>query len=214
MILRDHYRKLIKKALGRSKITAILGPRQCGKTTIAQEIASELESHFFDMDSPGDRARLQNPELYLSGLSGLIIIDEIQNAPELFPVLRIISDRATGNGRFKPKYIMEQRRFSSIFPGRLRRKQHCLERKFYSYFPATGLSDKTIRSYINILSSTYMVRQLQPWFENLKKRQVQSPKIYFTDTGLLHHLLGIENYHSLLAHPQVGVSWNSQLPYV
>ena len=72
-----------------------------------------------------------------------------------------------------------------------------------------GLSDKTIRSYIDILTSTFIIRQLQPWYENLKKRQVKSPRIYFTDTGLLHHLLGIVDYDSLLAHPQVGASWKS-----
>ncbi len=72
-----------------------------------------------------------------------------------------------------------------------------------------GMSDKTIRSYVDVLSATYMVRQLQPWYQNLKKRQVKSPKIYFTDTGILHHLLGIESYDSLLAHPQVGASRES-----
>ncbi len=72
-----------------------------------------------------------------------------------------------------------------------------------------GLSDKTIRSYVDILSATFMVCRLQPWYEYLKKRQVISPKIYFTDTGLLHHLLGIVDYDSLLAHPQAGASWES-----
>jgi predicted AAA+ superfamily ATPase len=72
-----------------------------------------------------------------------------------------------------------------------------------------GLSDKTIRSYIDVLTATYMVRQLPPWYENLKKRQVKSPKIYLTDTGLLHHLLAIPDYDSLHAHPQIGSSWES-----
>lgn len=285
MIARNHYRVLINKALDRSKITAILGPRQCGKTTIAKEIASRRESHFFDMESPGDRARLQNPELYLSGLSGLIIIDEIQNAPDLFQLLRVMSDRATENGRFmilgstSPSLIKNA---SESLAGRVEfidlqgfnltevgvsnsntlwtrggfplsfladTEENSIAwregfirtflqrdlpqiginipestmRRFWTMLAhshgqvlnssriaeSMGLSDKTIRSYIDILSSTYMIRQLQPWFENLKQRQVKSPKIYFTDTGLLHHLLGIENYHTLLAHPQVGASWES-----
>ena len=70
-----------------------------------------------------------------------------------------------------------------------------------------GLSDKTVRSYLDILTGTFMIRQLQPWFENLGKRQVKSPKIYLRDTGLLHSLLDIPNKHSLLGHPKVGASW-------
>ena len=70
-----------------------------------------------------------------------------------------------------------------------------------------GMSDKTIRSYIDILSATYMIRSVQPWLTNIKKRQVKSPKIYFTDTGLLHHLLGIHDLDALMGHPQLGSSW-------
>lgn len=70
-----------------------------------------------------------------------------------------------------------------------------------------GLSDKTVRSYLDILSGTFMVRQLQPWFENLGKRQVKSPKIYLRDSGLLHSLLDIPNHHTLLGHPKIGASW-------
>ncbi len=72
-----------------------------------------------------------------------------------------------------------------------------------------GMSDKTIRSYIDILSSTYMIRPLPPWHANLKKRQVKSPKIYIRDTGLLHHLLGITTMDTLMGHPQSGASWES-----
>ena len=70
-----------------------------------------------------------------------------------------------------------------------------------------GLSDKTVRSYLDILSGTFMVRQLQPWFENLGKRQVKSPKIYLRDSGLLHSLLDIPTHHTLLGHPKIGASW-------
>ncbi len=70
-----------------------------------------------------------------------------------------------------------------------------------------GLSDKTVRSYLDILTGTFIIRQLQPWFENLGKRQVKSPKIYFRDTGILHSLLDIPNKYSLLGHPKVGASW-------
>ena len=72
---------------------------------------------------------------------------------------------------------------------------------------AMGLSDKTVRSYLDILSGAFMVRQLQPWFENTGKRQVRGPKIYLRDSGLMHSLLNISDTHSLLGHPKVGASW-------
>lgn len=72
---------------------------------------------------------------------------------------------------------------------------------------ALGLSDKTVKGYLDDLTQTYMVRQLQPWFENLSKRQVKSPKIYLRDSGLLHHLLGLETFADISGHPQVGASW-------
>ena len=70
-----------------------------------------------------------------------------------------------------------------------------------------GVSDKTARSYLDILTGTYMIRQLQPWFENISKRQVKAPKIYFRDSGLLHSLLELPTSDILLGHPQVGFSW-------
>jgi len=70
-----------------------------------------------------------------------------------------------------------------------------------------GLSDKTVRSYLDILTGTFMVRQLQPWHENVRKRQVKAPKVYLRDSGLLHALLSLSDRHSLLGHPRVGASW-------
>ncbi len=72
-----------------------------------------------------------------------------------------------------------------------------------------GLSQPTVRSYLDLLTSVYMVRQLQPWHENLAKRQVKSPKIYLRDTGLLHALLGLRTRSDLLSHPKLGASWES-----
>jgi predicted AAA+ superfamily ATPase len=70
-----------------------------------------------------------------------------------------------------------------------------------------GLSDKTVRAYLDILTGTFMVRQLQPWHENIGKRQVKAPKIYLRDAGLLHSLLSLPDWHSLSGHPRVGASW-------
>jgi predicted AAA+ superfamily ATPase len=78
MILRQGYRAAVETALNRSPICALLGPRQCGKTTLALAIAEERASHYFDLESPRDLLRLQNPELALGELEGLVILDEIQ----------------------------------------------------------------------------------------------------------------------------------------
>jgi predicted AAA+ superfamily ATPase len=283
MIPRLRYLDAINKALSRSKITVLLGPRQCGKTTLAREIAKSKASVFLDMESPLDRSKLQNPEMYLESLSGLIIIDEIQQMPELFPVLRVLADRSGKNGRFlilgsaSPhliknaseslagrvefvdlhgfdiletqstdfqklwlrggfplSYLTESDENSSAWREGFVRTflerdipllginiPSTTLRRFWTMLAhshgqilnssqlanSMGLNNKTIRSYIDILNATYMIRILQPWHTNLKKRQVKSPKIYFTDSGLHHHLLGIQSENHLLSHPQLGSSW-------
>jgi predicted AAA+ superfamily ATPase len=70
-----------------------------------------------------------------------------------------------------------------------------------------GVSDPTVRRYLDLLTSTFVVRQLQPWVENVRKRQVKSPKVYIADTGLLHSLLDIDSQQTLERHPKVGASW-------
>ena len=72
---------------------------------------------------------------------------------------------------------------------------------------ALGVSESTVRRYLDHLTQTFMIRQLQPWHENLAKRQVKAPKIYFRDTGLLHAMLGVRQFAQLLAHPLSGASW-------
>jgi uncharacterized protein len=283
MLQRPYYLDRLKTALGRSPATALLGPRQCGKTTLARQIAEHQKATFFDMESVPDRRRLQNPELMLGSLTGLVILDEIQEMPELFQVLRILADRPENQARFlilgsaSPEIIKSA---SETLAGRLEfvdlqgfdlsetgaeaweslwlrggfprsylanseddslawREgfiRTFLERdipqlginipavtmrRFWTMLAhyhgqtwnaaeigrSMGLSDKTVRSYLDILTGTFMIRQLQPWFENLGKRQVKSPKIYIRDTGLLHSLLDIPDKHSLHGHPKVGASW-------
>lgn len=70
-----------------------------------------------------------------------------------------------------------------------------------------GVNDKTARRYLDVLVGAYMVRALPPWFENLKKRQVKSPKIFLRDSGVLHSLLGISEREQLTGHPKLGASW-------
>lgn len=226
---------------------------------------------------------MQNPELALGSLTGLIVLDEIQLMPELFSVLRVLVDRPENQshylilgsaspslvknaseslagrvefielsgfdlsevgfeakevlwlrGGFPRAYLADSDEDSLAWrEGYIRT---FLERDIPQLgitIPATamrrfwtmlahyhgqilnaselarsmGVSDKTARSYLDILTGTFMVRQLQPWFENIGKRQVKSPKIYLRDSGLLHNLLGFPDMHSLLGHPKVGASW-------
>ncbi|MCF7849871.1 MAG: DUF4143 domain-containing protein, partial [Kiritimatiellales bacterium] len=72
---------------------------------------------------------------------------------------------------------------------------------------ALGVSDKTVRNYVDLLAGTYMVRQLPPWFENIAKRQVKAPKIYLRDSGILHQLLHLSSETELLSYPKYGASW-------
>lgn len=283
MISRSRYESQLKTALGRAPVVAMLGPRQCGKTTLAKHISTNTESVFFDLESPRDRLRLSNPEDMLGCQKGLVIIDEVQLAPELFPILRVLADRHDNPARFlilgsaSPEIV---RGVSESLAGRIEfveltgfrldeltataqnklwlrggfprsflapgqnasnawREQFIrtfLERdlpqlgisipsaamrRFWTMLAhyhgqlwnasgigrSMGLNDKTVRNYLDILSGAYMLRQLQPWHENIGKRQVKSPKVYLRDSGLLHSLLTLDNDNALTGHPIVGASW-------
>lgn len=283
MIHRATYLQQIEKALGRSPVTALLGPRQCGKTTLARMIEGGRQACFFDLESPLDQARLQNPQMALDSLEGLVILDEIQMRPELFRVLRVMADRAGNRTRFlilgsaSPGIV---RGISETLAGRIEfiemsgfdlgetgaegiqdlwlrggfPRSYLPEsiedslawregfirtflerdipqlgitipapamRRFWTMLAhfhgqtlnsselgrSMGITDKTIRSYLDILTGTYMIRQVQPWFENIKKRQVKAPKIYFRDSGILHHLMSVTDQKSLMVHPRLGASW-------
>jgi predicted AAA+ superfamily ATPase len=285
LISRKEYLRALRQALERAPVVALLGPRQCGKTTLARlfERGWNGEVNYFDLESLPDQRRLQNPEMMLESLSGLVILDEIQLQPELFNVLRVIVDRGRGDlcflllGSASPRLV---RGVSESLAGRVEfielagfdlgevgddesdrlwlrggfplsflARNEADSRAWRSNFVRTflerdipqlgiripaaalrrfwtmlahyhgqilnscelarslGLSDKTIRSYLDILEGTFMVRRLQPWHENLRKRQVKSPKIYLRDSGILHTLLEIPSRHVLLGHARLGASW-------
>ncbi len=283
MIKRSSYLTEIKSALSRSRIVALTGPRQCGKTTLARELVAEDSVNYFDLEDPVSLARLDEPVTALEPLEGLVVIDEVQRRPALFPVLRVLVDRKAFRGRF---LILGSasgnllRQSSETLAGRMEtltlrgfdlgelgnpepqkhwlrggfplsylaasdadsmawRKnliQTLLERDFPQWgvrVPAAalwrfwtmlahyhgqtwnaaeparalGVSESTTRRYLDLLTDAFMIRQLQPWFANLRKRQVKSPKIYIRDSGLLHQLLGIGNERALLSHPKLGASW-------
>lgn len=283
MIERRDLKKRIRESLRRSRIVALVGPRQCGKTTLARAFMPVDSYNYFDLEDPSSLARLSQPMTALEGLKGLIVIDEIQRMPDLFPVLRVLADRlplparflilgsASPNllsqaseslagrietismsgfglpelgisaheshwlrGGFPPSYLASSEQDSLAW--RKNFIQTFLEQdlrqwgimapsltllRFWTMLahyngqlwnvsePARslGISEPTVRRYLDILTGLFMVRQLQPWHANLKKRQIRSPKIYFRDTGLLHQLLGIRLKKDLFSHPKCGASW-------
>jgi hypothetical protein len=283
MLPRTDYLRQLEAAVRRSPVTALLGPRQCGKTTLARALGEGRRSVLFDLESEPDRRRLDNPQTSLGVLEGLVIIDEIQRMPQLFSVLRVLVDRPdcrarflilgsaspdvvkgvseslagrvelvelqpfhigeTGRetmsrlwlrGGFPRSYLAESDEDSFVWRDNFIRTFLELDipqlgisipaaamRRFWTMLAhyhgntwngselarSMAVSDKTVRSYLDILTGTFMVRQLQPWFENVGKRQVKSPKIYLRDSGLLHALLGLPDHHSLTGHPVVGASW-------
>jgi predicted AAA+ superfamily ATPase len=283
MIERAQWLSEIRSALERSRVVALLGPRQSGKTTLAREIVPEDSPAYFDLEDPRSLARLAEPMTALSPLRGIVVIDEVQRRPDLFPVLRVLADRRSlparflvlgsagpdllrqssetlagrletvvlggfgleeigvdawrrhwRRGGFPPAYLArtEEASYSwrrelvttylerdlpqlgiRIPPPALLRFWTMLAHYHGGVWNAAeaarslGTSEPTARRYLDLLTGLYLVRQLQPWHENLRKRQVKSPKVYLRDSGLLHALLGLGSERDLLAHPKVGSSW-------
>lgn len=90
----------LRSALARSRVVVLTGPRQCGKTTLARVLVSPDSPNYFDLEEPGSLARLEEPMTALGSLTGLVVIDEIQRRPDLFPVLRVLADRSERPARF------------------------------------------------------------------------------------------------------------------
>jgi len=283
MIHRDSILYSIQTALGRSRVVALVGPRQSGKTTLARQLVPADSLNYFDLEDLTSLARLQEPMTSLRDLRGLVIIDEIQRRPDLFPILRLLCDRDPLPARFLilgsalPDLV---RSSSESLAGRVEtvsisgfslaelgvemQSRHWLRGGFPLSFLAAsetdslawrknfvqmflerdlpqwgvripaatllrfwtmlahyhgqtwktaelarslGVSEPTARHYLDVLEGVFMVRVLQPWFANLKKRQVKAPKVYFRDSGLLHYLLGIHSELDLHTHPKSGASW-------
>jgi predicted AAA+ superfamily ATPase len=100
MIERPRPLSMLRRGLDRAPIVALLGPRQCGKTTLARKIAATTESLFLDLEKPSHRRRLDAPMQTLEGRSGLVVLDEIQRRPELFEILRVLADDPHTSARF------------------------------------------------------------------------------------------------------------------
>lgn len=283
MIERSQLLTQIRQALRRSRVVALIGPRQCGKTTLARQIEPARSANYFDLEDPASLARLEQPMTALESLRGTVVIDEIQHRPNLFPLLRVLADRKPLPARFlilgsaSPELLHQsseslagrletipiaglslidvgakllnrhwqrggfprsflartnddsnswRRQFIQTFlerdvpqlgidipaPALLRfwtMVAHCHGGIWSSADPARslGIGESTVRRYLDLFTKLLVVRQLQPWHENLAKRQVKSPKVYVRDSGLLHALLGVRTEKELLAHPKSGASW-------
>jgi len=266
-------------------VVAILGPRQCGKTTLARQFADQWPKDvtFFDLENPRDLRRLEEPLLALENQEGLIVLDEIQRTPDLFPVLRVLADRPNKKTKFlilgsASRDLMRQSSESlagrisyleiggftldlvgtakkeklwirGAFPRSFLASSEAASYQWRQDFIATFLerdipqlgfnipakslgrfwqmlahyhgqifnaseigkslavSDHTAQRYLDLLSGTFMVRQLRPWNYNTKKRIIKRPKIYFRDTGILHALFDLPEKKDVLSHPKLGASW-------
>lgn len=279
IITRPHYLKQIQESFSLFKICAVLGPRQCGKTTLARQFTKNIKEpvYFFDLEDPSHLDQLQNPKITLDPLNGLIVIDEIQRRPDLFPYLRVLADysdkkflilgSSSGDllrqssesltGRIEyielPPFNLSEvdsfdkhwlyggfpKAYLSSYAASMKwRKNYIasfIERdlpsidvnlnsstmwrlwNFLSHYHAQlvnysdigralGVSDMTIRRYLEILSKTFMVRLLEPWHENISKRQVKAPKVYIRDSGLFHSTLSV-NENEWHIHSKKGTSF-------
>jgi predicted AAA+ superfamily ATPase len=275
----------VDASLRRYPVVALLGARQVGKTTLARQVAARVaaDTTHFDLEDPADLARLADPMLALKPLRGLVVLDEVQRKPDLFPILRVLADRPDTPARFlvlgsaSPELLRQSSEslagrihyhelpgfnLAEVGPEGLARlwlrggfpraylaasdaesaewRQDFIRtflerdlpslgiripaptlRRFWTMLAhyhaqvwngselarAFGVAHTTVRGYLDLLDAALVLRQLQPWHENLSKRQVKSPKIYVADSGLLHGLLGIETAEGLESHPKVGASW-------
>ena len=275
----------IRRRLRRQPIVGILGPRQIGKTTVARELAARAGGNvsYFDLESPADLRRLGDEATALSDLKGLVVIDEVQRRPDLFPFLRVLADRPRRpatflvlgsaaphllkqssetlagrmtyheldgfgladvgakhwrrlwfRGGYPRSYLARNDAESFDWRGDLRRSYagqdlpalgpgfpaRTVERvwEMLAHYHgqiwnaseiarAFAVSHTTSRRYLDLLVDTFMIRLLPPWSQNIGKRVVKSPKMYFRDSGLLHHLLDIRSGDDLARHVKIGASF-------
>ncbi|MDR2108217.1 MAG: ATP-binding protein [Coriobacteriales bacterium] len=285
MYLQRLLQEPVRQSLAGFPVTAIIGPRQAGKSTLAKHILKSVPNGvYLDLERPSDLARLENAELYLTSQRGkLVCIDEIQRMPQLFGLLRSLTDEWGTNGSFlilgsASRDLLKQsseslagriayqrlspfswqelagktelatylarggfppsllasddglsllwrenfittflerdlREYSGASPQSIRRLWTMLahvngETANYSRLgSAMGQSDATVRSYIDLLASTFMVEVVPPYHSNLGKRLVKAPKVYIADSGITAALLGLKSYEEILAHPGYGALW-------
>ncbi|MDZ7900159.1 MAG: ATP-binding protein [Arcicella sp.] len=280
--------KEVLNSLSYLPVVAILGPRQVGKTTLVKKLMSQLDkpSIYLDLEYFADQNKLNiAPDLYFQEHENeVVILDEIQRMPELFPLLRSMIDRNRKPGRFillgsaSPNLLRQSsetlagriiyfemqplhyQEISSIisykshwlrggFPDALLAPTDVISSLWFRGFvqtyierdlPALGLpaspemmrnmlrmltniqggmlnytdlSDSlnislpTVKTYLDFLESAFLIRRLKPYHVNISKQLVKSPKLFFRDTGILHHLMGIQDFEGLQGNVGLGNSW-------
>lgn len=285
-MLTRQYGAPLRGLLRRWPAVLLLGPRQCGKTTFIRQTLPDWT--YLDLERPSDAAPfLADPEARLAQLGDRLVLDEAQQVPGLFEVLRSVIDRRRSRrGRFvllgsaAPTLVRgiseslagraafldlppfrwdEVRRFKKtrlndlwlkggfpraflaasddarrewidaytrafierdlpalgvdLSPTRMRQLWTMLAHLNGGLWNASqlaaslGTSYHTVNRYVDVLEQTFLVRKLSPYFANVSKRLVKSPKIYLRDTGVMHALLGIESKQALDTHPARGLSW-------
>lgn len=283
MIGRSHPQTRIETALDRYPVVAMLGPRQCGKSTLAREICRLRGGAFFDLEDPACPLLTDSARFVLESLHGLVVLDEIQHKADLFPLLRVLADRPDTPARFlllgsaSPDLVshvsetlagrvamipMSGFDLTEIGPEHFRslwrrggfprswlaasddasmdwrnnfvrtflerdipalgiRVPAATLRRFWGmvahfhgqiwnaaeFARSLGTQESTAKHYLDILASTFVLRVLPPWYENLGKRLVKSPRVYFRDSGLLHAFFQTTTELELMSHPRVGASW-------
>ncbi len=285
MIIRKTEKKALNQILDRNPCVGLIGARQVGKTTLARQLAADADypTHWFDLESSEDMARLSDPLLALRGLEGLVVLDEIQLFPEVFPALRVLADDPERKCRFlllgsaSPKLIkdaseslagrieyfrlngfslnelpadnMQKRWIRGGFPrsylAASEKASFAWRRAFIRTFlerdlpqlgvnvssttmrrfwtmlahyhgqtwnasefaRSFGIADTTVRAYLDRLTDAMVVFQLPPWHENISKRQLKAPKIYLSDSGIIHTLLNLPSPEDVEGHPKCGASW-------
>jgi len=288
MLPRDGHVREVERRLRDYPVVCLVGARQIGKTTLAGMVMDRRRAGTrFDLESTEDLARLDDPLRALKPLRGLVVLDEVQRLPEVFPTLRVLADRPRRPASFlllgsaSPALLRQTSEslagriayyrlpglsIEEVGPEGMRRLwlrggfprsflapsnqrsaewrhgflQTFLERdlpqigirvpaetlrRFWTmlahyhgqiwnasaFARSLGTDHKTTMHYLDILSSTFVVRQMQPWHENVRKRQVKSQKVYLSDSGLVHTLLGLESFRDVEGHPKVGASWEGFL---
>jgi len=285
MIERAQEASEVGRLLRNFPVVGVIGARQVGKTTLARQLLARRtgQTTFFDLEDPVDLRRLDDAGMALRSLRGLVVIDEVQHRPDLFPILRVLADRPRTPARFlvlgsaSPELLRQSseslagriayhelrgfrlgeigaenlRRlwlrgsFPKSYLGQSNRRSQEWRREFIMTFlerdlpqfgitvssktmhrfwtmlahyhgqtwnssefaRSFGVSDPTVRRYLDHLSATFVVRLLLPWKENVGKRQVRAPKVYVADSGILHTLLNLDSQRDLEGHPKLGASW-------
>lgn len=281
---RSAHVRAVRNLLRTRRVVAILGARQVGKTTLAKDVALGFKRvTYFDLEDPRDLVRLEEATYTLDPLRGLVVLDEIQRRPDLFPVLRVLADRPKTPARFlilgsaSPELLRQGSEtlagriafyeldgfdlrevgatnagrlwFRGGFPEAYLARTHPQSYQWHRDFIRTfverdlpnlgvtipaetlrrfwtmlahyhgqlwngselarslGVSVPTVKRYLDLLTQTFVIRQLRPWTENVGKRVVKSSKVYLADSGLLHAMLQLPTPADVESHPKLGASW-------